>query len=165
MSLLRMIVLFLRTLLRDRAELAAENLALRQQLAALSEQKKRPRLRRRDRIFWTWLSRLWSNWHSALVIVQPETVVRCCPSMRSLHNRVGHVDQVCSRSRANRRCSRAWQGAPAVTDDPCGHTPPFSSPTPNWQCCIGNVTADKCPSTGATAQLLPDQIGKLVRLE
>ena len=55
---LRTIVLFLRTLLRDRAELTAENLALRQQLAVLERQSKRPRLRKRERIFWAWLSRV-----------------------------------------------------------------------------------------------------------
>ena len=65
-----------RALFRSQAELAAENLALRQQLAVLSEQKKRPWLRKRDRIFWAWLARLWSNWPSILVIVQPETVAR-----------------------------------------------------------------------------------------
>ncbi len=27
-------------------------------------------------MFWTWLSRLWSNWRSVLVIVQPQTMVR-----------------------------------------------------------------------------------------
>ena len=69
-------VLFLRTLLRDRAELAAENLALRQQLAILEQTAKRPRLRKRDRIFWVWLSRLWAGWRTALVIVRPDTVVR-----------------------------------------------------------------------------------------
>ena len=37
---------------------------------------KRPKLRPRDRIFWVLLSRLWSNWRSALAIVQPETVIR-----------------------------------------------------------------------------------------
>ena len=72
----QMIVVFLRALLRDRAELAAENLALRQQLAVLERTMKRPRLRNRDRIFWAWLSRFWSNWRSILVIVQPQTVVR-----------------------------------------------------------------------------------------
>jgi len=72
-----MIILILRTLLRDRAELAAENLVLRQQLAILEQRSKRSRLRKRDRIFWAWLSRSWSNWRSVLVIVQPDTVVRC----------------------------------------------------------------------------------------
>ena len=70
------IVLFLRTLMRDRAGLAAENLALRQQLAILEQRSKRPRLRKRDRIFWAWLSRLWSNWRSVLIIVQAETIIR-----------------------------------------------------------------------------------------
>ncbi len=76
MGWIQMIFVFLRAVLRSQAELAAENLALRQQLAVLSEQKKRPRLRRRDRIFWVWLSRLWAGWRSLLVIVQPDTVVR-----------------------------------------------------------------------------------------
>jgi len=37
---------------------------------------KRLKLRKRDRIFWVWLSRLWSNWRSALAIVQPTTVIK-----------------------------------------------------------------------------------------
>ncbi len=76
MSLLRVLLVLIRHVVADRTELAAENLALRQQLAVLQQKSKRPRLRKRDRIFWAWLSRFWSNWRSALVIVQPETVVR-----------------------------------------------------------------------------------------
>ncbi len=76
MGWIHMIFVFLRSLLRNQAELAAENLALRQQLSILEHKSKRPRLRNRDRMFWAWLSRLWSNWRSVLVIVQPETVVR-----------------------------------------------------------------------------------------
>jgi putative transposase len=56
--------------------LAAENLALRQQVAVYKHSGKRPKLRPRDRLFWVWLSRLWSNWRSALAIVQPETVIQ-----------------------------------------------------------------------------------------
>ena len=63
-------------LLRDRAALAAENLALRQQLAAQQRIAKRPRLRRRERIFWVWLSKLWPDWQAALLIVKPGMVVR-----------------------------------------------------------------------------------------
>jgi transposase InsO family protein len=55
--------------------LIAENLALRQQLAIYHRTIKRPRLRRQDRVFWVWLSRLWSGWQPALLIVQPRTVV------------------------------------------------------------------------------------------
>ena len=51
MGWIRIMFVFLRSLLRSQAVLAAENLALRQQLAVLSEQKRRPRLRKRDRIF------------------------------------------------------------------------------------------------------------------
>jgi hypothetical protein len=35
----------------------------------------RPLLRRADRLFWVLLSRLWSAWREALVIVKPETVI------------------------------------------------------------------------------------------
>ncbi len=76
MSVFQVVAVFLRSLLRTQTELAVENLALRQQLAVLEQKSKRPRLRNRDRIFWAWLSRFWSNWRSVLLIVQPETVVR-----------------------------------------------------------------------------------------
>ena len=76
MSVLHVLFVLIRNIVADRAELAAENLALRQQLAALQHKSKRPRLRKRDRIFWVLLSRVWPNWRSVLVIVQPETVVR-----------------------------------------------------------------------------------------
>ena len=58
------LVAFVRSLMRTRTELAAENLALRQQLTALYRQSKRPRLKNRDRIFWVWFSRLFWNWRS-----------------------------------------------------------------------------------------------------
>lgn len=76
MAWLRMALLVVKNVFRDRRELAVENLALRQQLAVLHGKQKRPRIRQLDRIFWVWLSRLWSNWRSALLIVQPDTVVR-----------------------------------------------------------------------------------------
>ncbi|MGB2986791.1 MAG: integrase core domain-containing protein [Phycisphaerae bacterium] len=76
MGVTRILVLFLRGVLRNRTELAAENLALRQQLAILQQKSKTPRLRRRDRIFRAILSRIWTGCRSALLIVQPDTVVR-----------------------------------------------------------------------------------------
>ena len=71
-----MLYIFIRGLLLGRLTLAAENLALRQQLAILQRTLPRPKLQRRDRRFWVWLSRLWANWRSVLVIVKPETVIR-----------------------------------------------------------------------------------------
>ena len=76
MGILRIIVTVFGAFVCSRSELAMENLALRQQLAALKHKSKRPRLRKRDRIFWALLSRIWSNWRSCLLIVQPDTVVR-----------------------------------------------------------------------------------------
>ncbi len=76
MNLFQVLWGIMRGLLASRAALAAENLALRQQLAILQRSRPRPRLRWRDRRFWVVLSRLWRGWRSALVIVEPETVVR-----------------------------------------------------------------------------------------
>lgn len=76
MDALQLVTALLRQLLTSRAALAAENLALRQQVAVLQRSVKRPRLQRRDRLFWVWLSRLWPGWRSSLIVVQPETVLR-----------------------------------------------------------------------------------------
>jgi putative transposase len=66
---------FLRALLFGSAAIALENLALRHQLAVFQRSVARPRLSRCDRVFWVWLSRLWANWRSSLLIVQPATVL------------------------------------------------------------------------------------------
>ena len=76
MGVLQAVWLFVRGFLAGRAALMAENLALRHQLAVLQRSVKRAKLRKRDRISWVWLSRLWSAWRSALLIVQPATVVK-----------------------------------------------------------------------------------------
>ncbi len=76
MNLVSGIWLFVRAVLLPRAVIAAENLALRQQLGVLCRSAKRPRLRQGDRVFWVWLSRLWADWQSSLAIVKPETVIR-----------------------------------------------------------------------------------------
>jgi putative transposase len=57
-------------------QLALENLALRQQLAVYRRTTTRPKLRRTDRLFWVCLSRVWTGWRNALVIVAPDTVLR-----------------------------------------------------------------------------------------
>jgi putative transposase len=66
----------LRSLIRSRLNLQLENLALRHQINVLHRSmKKRPKLSTRDRLFWVYLSRIWLDWRSVLVIVKPETVV------------------------------------------------------------------------------------------
>lgn len=60
----------------SRRSLQLENLALRQQLTALKTKRSQTRFSPLDRIFWILLRRLWPSWKQALVIVEPETVVR-----------------------------------------------------------------------------------------
>ena len=56
-------------------DLVLENMALRQQLRML-QRAAHPRLRTRDRMFWVRLARAWRRWRSALVLVEPATVIR-----------------------------------------------------------------------------------------
>ena len=56
-------------------QVALENIALRHQLSVYIREKKRPRLRDRDRLFWIALKKIWKNWRAALAFVQPETVI------------------------------------------------------------------------------------------
>src|SRR5215469_8170788 len=56
--------------------LLLENLALRQQLAALKRKHPRPRIGAVDKIFWVFARRFWGAWKQSLVLVTPETVVR-----------------------------------------------------------------------------------------
>jgi len=62
---------------RARAVLQAEILALPHQVLVLhrSSLGHKLRLRWADRVLWVWLSRLWGDWRSALLLVKPETVI------------------------------------------------------------------------------------------
>ncbi len=61
--------------LGGRKYVALENVALRQQIAVLKRDVRRPKLWDRDRLFWMALARIWRDWKTAVVIVQPETVI------------------------------------------------------------------------------------------
>jgi len=76
MAIFNILLTSICALFRNRDSLALANLALRQQLAVLRRSVKRPKLRRRDRIFWVLLKRYWDGWESRLILVKPETVVR-----------------------------------------------------------------------------------------
>jgi len=65
-----------RGILRSKADLVAENLALRQQVAILHREKPKPKLRWTDRLLWVGLCRWFTNWRSWLIIVKPDTVLR-----------------------------------------------------------------------------------------
>ncbi len=73
---IRIALAMVREAFLSRAVLHLENLALRQQLAALDRKRaRRSSLRMTDRLFWVVLSRLWPGWREILVIVKPETVI------------------------------------------------------------------------------------------
>ena len=66
----------IRAMCRRRADLVIENLALRQQVAALKKERPRPPLNDADRAFWVALRQSWPGWASRLVIVNADTVAR-----------------------------------------------------------------------------------------
>jgi hypothetical protein len=56
LEVLFLVVSLIKSLLKNQAELALENLALRQQLAILKRERPHACLRRRNRLFWVSLS-------------------------------------------------------------------------------------------------------------
>src|SRR5271165_429055 len=76
MLVLATLLATLSSIVRSRAALELENLALRHQIGVLQRSaRKRPKLTPVDRLLWAWLSHIWWDWRSALAIVKPETVV------------------------------------------------------------------------------------------
>ena len=74
-SRLMLFVRFVCSLFRPRADLALENLALRQQVAVLKKENPRPQLTPFDRAFWMMLRKIWPRWKESLHIVKAETVI------------------------------------------------------------------------------------------
>ena len=63
-------------LARNKPQLVAENLLLRQQLLVLNRAGKRPRCTRVDRALIVMLASKAQHWREALLIIGPETVLR-----------------------------------------------------------------------------------------
>src|SRR5260370_6880943 len=79
-DLLRLILAFLASLFKSRAELEAEILVLRQQVNVLRRRMpKRPALTNSDRLVFVWLYRWFPSIVGALAIVRPETVIPSHP--------------------------------------------------------------------------------------
>jgi len=76
MSVFLSLLLALRGSVRSHAALQLEVLALQHQLQVLQRTRpRRVRLATADRWLWVWLSRTWTGWRTALVLVKPETVI------------------------------------------------------------------------------------------
>ena len=63
-------------LLRIRAVLHLEILALRQQSAMATHKDRKLRFRRRERLFWIWLYRIWPGCLETLAVFKADTLVR-----------------------------------------------------------------------------------------
>jgi len=75
-SVLISVLTTVRGVVRTRAALHLEILALRHQLQVLQRSHRpRSRLANADRWLWAWLSTEWTEWRTALAIVKPATVV------------------------------------------------------------------------------------------
>jgi putative transposase len=61
--------------LHSRWAIHLQVLALQHQVAVYKQTIRRPRLSPTDRVFWSWLSWLWSGWQDVLAFVQPRTVI------------------------------------------------------------------------------------------
>jgi putative transposase len=71
-----MMLALLSSLLKSRATLQLENIALRHQIGVLQRStRKRLLLNNADRLLWIGLSRVWAEWRSGLRIVKPGTVI------------------------------------------------------------------------------------------
>jgi len=105
-DLFRAILAVVASLFKSRAELAAENLVLRQQINVLRRRMpSRPALSNVDRLLFVWFYRWFPSITGAFAIVRPETVIRwhragfrVCWRWRSRH-RVGRP-KVCHELRA-----------------------------------------------------------------
>ena len=76
-AFLTQLLLAIRSQFTRRAQLEAENLLLRQQLIVLQRKSsRRVRLWNIDRLLLVWLYRLYPSLLDAIIIVQPETVIR-----------------------------------------------------------------------------------------
>jgi len=78
LSLMLTLVQFLISLFassaRTRLSLQLEIAALRHQLSLYQHEQRRPRITGADRLLWSIVARLWSDWRRALYFVQPRTV-------------------------------------------------------------------------------------------
>ena len=71
---LHFLLSLLTSTLRSRLSLQLEIAALRHQLSVYRSTGKRPRIAPADRVLWSVLAKLWSQWRGALFLVQPRTV-------------------------------------------------------------------------------------------
>src|ERR1700752_17591 len=107
------------SLVKSRAALQLENVALRHQIGVLQcSAKKRLALNNADRLLWIGLSRMWAEWRSALKIVKPDTVI-------AWHRRAFRIFWTC-------KVRRGKPGRPAVSPEIRALIRRMSRENPGW---------------------------------
>jgi hypothetical protein len=66
---------FLAACFRSRRSLQLEIMSLRHQLAVYQRSVPRPGIQPTDRLLWSWLAHMWSEWQAGLAFGQPRTLV------------------------------------------------------------------------------------------
>jgi len=74
-ALLLLLVRWFLTTLRPRASFQLEVLALRHQISVYQGTCRRPHISPADRIFWSYLARVWADWREQLFFVKPATII------------------------------------------------------------------------------------------
>jgi hypothetical protein len=67
---------FLLSFFKTKAQLQLEIVFLWKQLEILSRTDKKFKIRKRDRLFFTFMKRIFANWKSSLIIIKPGTVIK-----------------------------------------------------------------------------------------
>ena len=145
MILLLGVGIVLRAVVFGAAAVALENVALRHQVVILQRSVDRPRLRRRDRIPWACLARLWPHWRSSLLMVQPATMLAWHRQGFQLYWRwnsragpVGRPPLAAELRQLIQRMARenpTWAAAGSRPNWPCSGT--SSPPLPSPRTCAG----------------------------
>jgi hypothetical protein len=87
MNIYKVLFLLFRGLFVSRSDLILGNPALRRQLTIQQRIIKRPKLKNKDRIFWSWISQIWPDWKPNLIIEKPEEgKVVSIPKVGGLHH-------------------------------------------------------------------------------
>ena len=76
LELIKLRLGWLLSVLKSGAAIQAENLALRHHVCVYQRNIKRPKVRPADRILWSSLVRVWTDWRQAFTFVKPDTVPR-----------------------------------------------------------------------------------------
>lgn len=99
-----------RSLFKSKQDLILENLILRQQLTIYKRRDKKPKIENIDRMILVWMSKLFSNWKSALVVVKASTLIGLSCMNISLNTTMS-AERTCRLTRIRRNTGQSKKTA------------------------------------------------------